>query len=569
MSIQTLKIIALMVGLMFLTSCGSGGVSEQGSIINNNVNAKPAPYIMATLISFQPGSYQGNIPNASVLVQDSSTNADITTAIVTINNNTLTYNPASGHKAYEGNVSVVPGGNVFLEVAVGGNSYSISTTQFSSYPTFSTPVTSTWYSSIPNTVQWTVGDQKANAVYNLAVLDAHDTNGDVIWPMTNDNTFQVMPMGNTGYSFLANSITAGDRLLLTAIVRGEPIQGASYNSKLIIAGCSTIPITVKNATLQSIAVTPANPTLPWGTFQQFKAIGNFSDNSSEDLSDKVYWAENGFSLDVVQDSRGLYKASYAGSATINASLNQTTGSSYVNVMRPKLLSIDISPINRTIVTETKQHFSAFGHYEDGYVGDITSSVYWNSENTDVAKIFNDSGNNGLATVVSTGTTSVSATLSGISSSTALTVTNRPSTVGQRLYLYLQSDTNDYVGGGKSYYFTQDNIQLHSSFNGRKISITPMNGQTQIGNGDFVVPDTLSQLQTGYYGNLTRYPFNDPAIGGMDWDMSSHGCNNLSGWFAIDNITYNSGIVTAIDFRFEQHCEMHSPAMYGWFHWVAP
>lgn len=559
MKIRALIGIVVIAGLSVLVSCGGGGGGSSSSSGNTDV----PPTITASLISFQPYSSLGNIPNASVHVQDPSTNADITTAIVTINDKALTYNPASGHNAFEGNVVVVPGENVVLSVIIRQKSYTYATTQFTSYPTISTPVAGTWYANLANTINWTGGTPATNSVYNLAVLDAHDPNGDLVWPRNTNNVFQVLPTSDTGNSFLANNITPGDRFLLIGIVRGESIPGAGYNSKLLIGGFSAIPIAVNGASLQSITVTPTNPTMPWGTVQQFTATGTFADNSSADVTRQVIWTEGGFAAFLDPSSPGLVKAGYAGSSTISANLNQISGSTSVTVLPAKLLSLQVSPNNRSIVPGTKQHFSASGQYEDGYVRDITSSVGWISSDTNVAAISNTSGSNGQATAVSTGTTTVNATLGGISASTTLTVANRPSVSGNSVYL--QSDTGDYVGGGSTYSFSDANAQFSYNVTGGHLWINTLNGDRAVSGGDFAVLNTLSQLQAGYYGNLTRYPFNDPAVGGLDWYMSSRGCNNLAGWFAIDNVTYSNGNLSGIDLRFEQHCENASPALYGWIH----
>jgi hypothetical protein len=78
--------------------------------------------------------------------------------------------------------------------------------------------------------------------------------------------------------------------------------------------------------------------------------------------------------------------------------------------------------------------------------------------------------------------------------------------------------------------------------------------------------TLSQLQLGYYPDLRRYPFHNPAKGGLNWSGQGRGCNTLRGWFAVDRVTYTNGILTALDLRFEQRCEGGIPALHGAIHW---
>jgi hypothetical protein len=78
---------------------------------------------------------------------------------------------------------------------------------------------------------------------------------------------------------------------------------------------------------------------------------------------------------------------------------------------------------------------------------------------------------------------------------------------------------------------------------------------------------LTQLEPGYYSNLQRYPFNNPTRGGLSWYGDGRGCNTLTGWFVVDNVNYSGGTITALDLRFEQHCEGAGPALHGQVHWT--
>ena len=82
-----------------------------------------------------------------------------------------------------------------------------------------------------------------------------------------------------------------------------------------------------------------------------------------------------------------------------------------------LISISVTPANPTIQPGGSQQFSAVGTYSDGTTQALTSQVLWGTSNSAVATI--TSG--GLATAVSAGTTSISATFAGVVGSTNLTV----------------------------------------------------------------------------------------------------------------------------------------------------
>ena len=131
------------------------------------------------------------------------------------------------------------------------------------------------------------------------------------------------------------------------------------------------------------------------------------------------------------------------------------------------------------------------------------------------------------------------------------------------FVYLQSDVGDYVGQGQTYTFTPATAVLTVSETGGHLSVND-NGNTWW-YGNFQTMDTISQLQVGFYPGLQR--FHNPVLGGLDWWGDGRGCNTLKGWFAIDSVTYVSGILTAFDLRFEQNCEGGTTALHGVIHWV--
>ena len=133
------------------------------------------------------------------------------------------------------------------------------------------------------------------------------------------------------------------------------------------------------------------------------------------------------------------------------------------------------------------------------------------------------------------------------------------------YVYLQSDPGDYIGAGQTYTYTQASALLSVNASGGHLS-TRIDGD-QSWWGDFQAMNTLAQLQPGYYGDLQRYPFHNPVRGGLSWWGEGRGCNTLTGWFIVDNVTYDTGALTAIDLRFEQHCEGGGPALHGQIHWA--
>jgi hypothetical protein len=135
------------------------------------------------------------------------------------------------------------------------------------------------------------------------------------------------------------------------------------------------------------------------------------------------------------------------------------------------------------------------------------------------------------------------------------------------YVYLESVAGDYIGGGQRLTFTDATSSLRVGVSGAQASVS-INGPSWW-SGDFAGMRGLSRLEPGYYGKLQRYPFHNPAKGGLDWGGDGRGCNTLTGWFVVDKVTYVDNAVTELDLRFEQHCDGMAAALNGQIHWRAP
>lgn len=97
------------------------------------------------------------------------------------------------------------------------------------------------------------------------------------------------------------------------------------------------------------------------------------------------------------------------------------GSGGSNTTTANLVSISVTPANHSIYSGSTGRFTATGTYSDNTTQDITTSVTWSSSNTAVATISNTTGSNGMATTLGNGTTTITASLDGVSGFTLLTV----------------------------------------------------------------------------------------------------------------------------------------------------
>ncbi|MFZ6754820.1 DUF5018 domain-containing protein [Undibacterium sp. Dicai25W] len=130
------------------------------------------------------------------------------------------------------------------------------------------------------------------------------------------------------------------------------------------------------------------------------------------------------------------------------------------------------------------------------------------------------------------------------------------------YVYLQSDVGDYIGQGREYLYQGATDQIRVT-DGSSIGVI-----TGGWDANFTKMNSLSQLIVGYYPDLRRYPFHNPAKGGLNWSGNGRGCNQLTGWFAVDKVKYVNNALNELDLRFEQHCEGAASALRGKIYWSA-
>ena len=238
----------------------------------------------------------------------------------------------------------------------------------------------------------------------------------------NTNFVQGTTVASFGAGVTINSLTVNSSTSATANITVQANAAAGARDVTLTTGSEVATLTngftvTGAATLQSIAVTPANPSIAKGQTQQFTATGTFSDNSTQNLTSQVTWASATTSVATIT-SGGLATGVATGTSTISAKLGSITGSTVLTVTAATLQSIAVTPANPTISKGQTQQFTATGTFSDNSTQNLTWQVTWASATTSVATI--TSG--GLATGVATGTSTISAKLGSITGSTVLTVT---------------------------------------------------------------------------------------------------------------------------------------------------
>jgi trimeric autotransporter adhesin len=261
---------------------------------------------------------------------------------------------------------------------------------------------------------------------------------------TQDLTAQVT-WASSNNSVATVSNAAGSNGLATTAGVGNTTVSATRGA---VTGDAAL--TVTDATLVSIEVSPAAASIANGLTQQLTATGRFSDNTTQDLTTLVTWASSDSAVASVSNaavSSGLATATAVGNTTVSATSGAVTGSTTLTVTPAVLVSIEVAPAAPSIASGLTQQFTATGYHSDNSTQDLTTTVTWASSDGSVATISNAAGSIGLATATGVGSTLVSATSGAVSGSTTLTVTQAVPSVDQQILALLEAVTD--AGAGSS------------------------------------------------------------------------------------------------------------------------
>ncbi len=152
---------------------------------------------------------------------------------------------------------------------------------------------------------------------------------------------------------IASSVTWISATTSTATINSTGLAtGVGVGTSQITASLSGVTsaadvLTVTAPTLQSIAVTPANPSIVQGATQQFTATGTYSDNTTQNITSTVTWSSATTATATI-NTTGLATGIGVGTSNITASLNGVT--STVDVLT--VSATDVAPVVTSVSSTT-------------------------------------------------------------------------------------------------------------------------------------------------------------------------------------------------------------------------
>jgi 6-phosphogluconolactonase (cycloisomerase 2 family) len=257
---------------------------------------------------------------------------------------------------------------------------------------------------LPPTASVVAGSQQQfTATALFADGTTQDETATVTWSSSNSAVATIAGGG------LATGVSAGT-VNITASVPGRTSNAA------------VLTVTSANV-LQSIAVTPAFPTLAAGGTQQFTATGTYLNTvtnviTTQDITGQVTWASLTPAAATISAS-GLATAVANGSSVITATLTGITGQTTLTVGTAVAVGLQVSPANPNAAVGTTVQFTALELLSNGLTQPLTGAVTWTSGTTATATI---AGTTGLAQALATGTSLIKATEAGTGFTGTSTIT---------------------------------------------------------------------------------------------------------------------------------------------------
>lgn len=370
-------------GMVTAAGGGSANISATLSGMSANGSVTVNPALTSVAVSSTGTTVS---PNATLQLTATATYSDSSTGVVTSQATWSSSDTTVASVDSNGLVTGVANGSVQITATFGGKSGSETLT-------VQTTLTSVTVLPANPTLQLNTTQQlSASAQYSDG--SQADVTNQAQW--------------STGDTTIASVDATG---LATAVATGSTSVTATLNGT---SGSTTL--TVNPPQLSSIILDQDGETIPLGLPQQLTATGVFTDGSTAELTGVSFTSSDTTIISV--DANGLASTLATGSVTITATVGSVSGTGTLTVGPQTLVSIAVTPTNASIPVSLTEQFTVTGTFTDSSTQVLTSGVIWSSSDTTAATV----DQNGLATGVGVGSSTITATVGALTSSGSLDVT---------------------------------------------------------------------------------------------------------------------------------------------------
>jgi hypothetical protein len=395
-----------LTGLLLLAGCGSGAFTK----IAPTTPPSTTPSLTSIVVTSPSGSItvgQSEQLTATAKYSDGSTRNVTSSAswsssangTATVGKSGLITAVTSGDVKIVATLDSVTGSLalivthtlVSLSVTAVGNVYSTSvdsTLQFNAFAHYNDGTSS----NVTSNAVWTSSATTIASIGNSGLLTpiaagSVDVQATYSSMTSSANVMVTDNLVSLSISAGANAVNLGGSLQLTAMGTyqdgkpARPVSGVTWSSSAtnlasvsqagLVAGLKkgTFTVTASIAALsasiqlsvvpvlQSIVLSPIGPGVLVGEHQQFHALGNYNDGSSQNLTNTAQWSTSDASK-ASAVAGGIITGVSAGVVTINATSNGVTGSTALNVVN-SAYAIFTGPYAFSLTSRSNQGLAFF------------------------------------------------------------------------------------------------------------------------------------------------------------------------------------------------------------------
>jgi hypothetical protein len=179
---------------------------------------------------------------------------------------------------------------------------------------------------------------------------------------------------------------------------------------IFIGGCNDF--FTSGDSITTLTISPVSRLAAAGDKINYTASGTTVNGDTKDITSSATWSSSDTNIATISSS-GIATAVAAGNTTISAKQDNGSANATLVITALPLDHITVTPTDPTVAQTTGTYqFTATGTFTDGSTQNLSTVVQWSSGTTSVATI----NSNGLATLLTAGTTQITASITTSSGS---------------------------------------------------------------------------------------------------------------------------------------------------------
>lgn len=186
----------------------------------------------------------------------------------------------------------------------------------------------------------------------------------------------------------------------------------------------TATLTVSDAIVESLQITPQNPSVAKATTGQFTAVATYSDKTTADVTQQANWSTADHSVAQIMpagENAGYAVALKEGKTAVSATVNGVAANTELTVTAATISSLSLTPSRSELPVGTTEQLQLFALFNDGSSVDHTTDASFQSSNPTALTV----DNSGLATAHAESATDVviTATYAGEQTTALIRITD--------------------------------------------------------------------------------------------------------------------------------------------------